>query len=58
MREKQKVGFDRAIECIKVNSDISSWMCKGCGQKNLLVVGYNEITTCTNCNQMVMIKRR
>lgn len=57
MRRK-KIGFDKAVDVIKVADGGTDWVCKHCGQKNLLLVGYNEITTCTGCSRLVMIKRR
>lgn len=54
----KKIGFDAAVEIIKLSDGGTDWVCKQCGQKNLLVVGFNEITSCTGCKRLVMIKRR
>jgi DNA-directed RNA polymerase subunit RPC12/RpoP len=55
---KKKIGFDEAIEVIKIGEGGTDWVCKHCGHRNLLVVGFNDITSCANCKGLVMIKRR
>lgn len=55
---KSKIGFDKAIEVIKIGREGTDWVCKHCGHKNLLVVGNNDITSCANCKGLVMIKWR
>ena len=57
MRPK-KIGFDKAVEVIKIGREGTDWVCKHCGRKNLLVVGNNDITSCANCKGLVMIKWR
>ena len=58
MRKMKKAGFDTAVDCIVVNMDVPDWVCKRCGQDNLRLVGYNEITTCSHCGRLVMLKRK
>lgn len=58
MRKKKKVGFDQAVDCITVREDVNDWRCKRCGQINMRLSDYNEITTCIGCGRLAMLKRR
>lgn len=58
MRAKRKIGFDRAVDCITVREDVNDWKCKRCGQTNIRVTDYNQVTSCSSCGGLVMLKRR
>ena len=55
---RNKVGFDRAVQVIKVPRGAMDWMCPTCRQVNMSTTSANGITSCPECKQIVMIKER
>ena len=56
--QKKKQGIDKIVGFIYLSERSADWVCKNCLQKNMLLVGFNEFTSCCGCGQTVMIKRR